>query len=90
VFLGTLQRFPVLAIIVVAALSITLAYSIRVIVLAFFGEPREAHPAVPDIGLFQSLPRAILVGFLLLFGFAPHLILNVIAPATRAFVRGLP
>jgi NADH-quinone oxidoreductase subunit M len=87
VFLGTLQTYPVLAIIVVAALTVTLAYSIRVIVLAFFGEPREAHPHVADMGLFLSLPRAILVGFLLLFGFVPHLILDVIAPATRSLVR---
>jgi len=90
VFLGTLKTFPVLAVVVVGALSITLAYSIRVIVLAFFGEPREARPPVADIGLFLSLPRAILVGFLLLFGFVPQLILNVIEPATRVFVRGLP
>jgi len=90
VFLGTLRTYPVLAVVVVAALTITLAYSIRVIVLAFFGQPREAYPPVADIGLFQSLPRVILVGFLLLFGFVPHLILNVIEPATRAFVRALP
>ncbi len=87
VFLGTLKTFPVLAVIVVAALTITLAYSIRVIVLAFFGEPREAHPHVADIGPFLALPRAILVGLLLLFGFVPHLILDVIEPATRALVR---
>ena len=90
VFLGTLQRFPVLAVVVVVALSVTLAYSIRVIVLAFFGEPREPHPAVADIGAFLSVPRVILVGFLLLFGFVPHLMLNVIEPATRAMVRALP
>ena len=89
VFLGTLKTFPVLAVIVVAALTITLAYSIRVIVLAFFGEPREAHPGVPDISAFLALPRAILVGVLLLFGFAPSLILDVIEPATRAFVRAV-
>jgi NADH-quinone oxidoreductase subunit M len=87
VFLGTLQTFPVLAVIVVAALTITLAYSIRVIVMAFFGEAREARPPVADITAFLSLPRAILVGFLLLFGFAPHLILDVIKPATHALVR---
>jgi NADH-quinone oxidoreductase subunit M len=87
VFLGTLQTFPLLAIIVVAALTITLAYSIRVIVLAFFGEPHALHPPVADIGLFLSAPRAILVGVLLLFGFWPHLILDVIAPATRSLVR---
>ncbi len=90
VFLGTLKTYPLLAAIVVAALTVTLAYSIRVIVLAFFGEPREAHPGAPDIGLFLSVPRAILVGFLLLLGFVPHLILDVITPATRVFVRAFP
>ena len=87
VFLGTLSTFPVLAVIVVLALTITLAYSIRVIVLAFFGQPREAHPQVADISPFLALPRAILVGFLLLFGFMPSLILNVIKPATQALMR---
>lgn len=87
VFLGTLRTFPVLAVIVVLALTITLAYSIRVIVLAFFGQPREAHPHVADISPFLALPRAILVGFLLLFGFMPRLILDVIEPATRALVK---
>jgi NADH-quinone oxidoreductase subunit M len=87
VFLGTLRTFPVLAIIVIVALTITLAYSIRVIVRAFFGEAREAHPHVGDISPFLALPRAILVGFLLLFGFMPHLILDIIEPATHALVR---
>ena len=89
VFLGTLKTFPVLAVIVIAALTITLAYSIRVIVLAFFGEAREPHPPVADMGAFASLPRAILVAILLLFGFAPHLFLDVVEPATRALVRVL-
>jgi NADH-quinone oxidoreductase subunit M len=89
VFLGTLHTFPVLAVIVVLALTITLAYSIRVIVLAFFGQPREAHAPVADISPFLALPRAILVGFLLLFGFMPRLILDVIEPATRALVKVL-
>lgn len=86
VFLGALRTYPVLAAIVVGALTLTLAYSIRVIVVAFFGAPREAHPEVPDIPLFLALPRAILVAVLLVLGFYPRLILDVIDPATRAFV----
>jgi len=86
VFLGTLRTYPVLAAIVVGALTITLAYSIRVIVVAFFGEAREAHPEVKDISLFLALPRAILVAVLLVLGFYPRLILDVIDPATRALV----
>lgn len=89
VFLGTLKTYPVLAWIVVFALVITLAYSLRAIVVAFFGEPREAHPHVADIGFFLSLPRAILVGVLLVLGFYPRLILDVIDPATRALLGAL-
>ena len=84
VFLGTLKTYPVLAVIVVFALTITLAYSIRVIVLGFFGQPREAHPAVADISLFLATPRAILVAVLLILGFYPRLILDIIDPAVRA------
>ena len=84
VFLGTLKTYPVLAVIVVFALTITLAYSIRVIVLGFFGQPREAHPAVADISAFLATPRAILVAVLLILGFYPRLILDIIDPAVRA------
>jgi len=86
VFLGTLRTYPLLAAVVVVALTVTLAYSIRAVVLGFFGEPREAHPRVDDIGPFLALPRALLVGVLLVLGFYPRLILDVIDPATRAVV----
>ena len=89
VFLGTLRTYPVLAAIVVGALIFTLAYSIRVVVVAFFGEPREEHPEVKDITAFLAMPRVILVAVLLLFGFYPRLILDVIDPATRAIVAVL-
>ena len=89
VFLGTLRTYPVLAAIVVGALTLTLAYSIRVIVLAFFGTPREAHAEVPDIPAFLAAPRAALVAVLLVLGFYPRLILDLIDPATRAVVEAL-
>jgi NADH-quinone oxidoreductase subunit M len=89
VFLGTLRTYPVLAAIVVGALILTLAYSIRVVVVAFFGEPREAHPGIKDITAFLALPRATLVAVLLVLGFYPRLILDVIDPATRAIVAVL-
>jgi NADH-quinone oxidoreductase subunit M len=84
VFLGTLKTYPVLAAIVVFALTVTLAYSIRVIVRGFFGQAREAHPKVPDISAFLAMPRVILVAVLLILGFYPRLILDVIDPAVRA------
>lgn len=84
VFLGALRVYPVLAAVVVGALILTLAYSIRVIVLAFFGAAREQHPPVADIPPFLSLPRAVLVAVLLILGFYPRLVLDVIDPATRA------
>jgi NADH-quinone oxidoreductase subunit M len=88
VFLGTLRIWPILAAVVIGALIITMAYSIRVIVLAFFGEAHEHHDA-PDIPLFPMLPRAILAAVLLILGFYPRLILDVIDPATRAFLAAM-
>jgi NADH-quinone oxidoreductase subunit M len=89
VFLGTLRTYPVVAAIVVGALVFTLADSIRVVVVAFFGEAREAHPEVKDISAFLATPRVILVAVLLILGFYPRLILDVIDPATRALVAVL-
>ena len=90
VFLGTLKTYPILAVLVVGALVITMAYSMRAIVVGFFGEPREAHPHVADISLFLSVPRLILVAVLLVFGFYPRLLLDIVDPATRALVAVLP
>jgi NADH-quinone oxidoreductase subunit M len=87
VFLGTLRTYPVLAALVVGALIFTLAYSIRVIIIAFFGQPRGPHPALQEIPPFLALPRLVLVAVLLVLGFYPRLILDVIDPATRALVR---
>ena len=84
VFLGALRVYPVLAAIVVGALILTLAYSIRVIVLAFFGQPHGEHPGIRDIPPFLALPRLILVAVLLIVGFYPRIIMDVIDPATRA------
>lgn len=89
VFLGTLRTWPVLAFVVVGALVITLAYSVRVVVLAFFGEAREPHAHAADMSGFLSLPRAILVAVLLILGFYPRLILDVIDPATRALLAAM-
>ena len=58
----------------------------RAIVVAFFGEPHEAHHHPADIALFLSVPRAVLVGVLLVLGFWPRLILDVIDPATRVLI----
>jgi len=84
VFLGTLRVYPVAAAIVVGALILTLAYSIRVIVLAFFGQPHAKHPDVKDVPPFLALPRALLVAVLVVVGFWPRLVLDVVSPATHA------
>jgi NADH:ubiquinone oxidoreductase subunit 4 (subunit M) len=41
---------------------------------------------VTDITVFLALPRAILVAVLLVLGFYPRLMLDVIDPATRGLV----
>jgi NADH-quinone oxidoreductase subunit M len=86
VFLGTLKTYPVLAAIVVFALVITMAYTLRAIVTAFFGTPHEELHHPPDISGFLSIPRVILVAVLLILGFYPRLMLDIIDPATRALI----
>jgi NADH:ubiquinone oxidoreductase subunit 4 (subunit M) len=58
----------------------------RAIVVGFFGAPHEEHHHPADISLFGALPRAILVAVLLILGFYPRLMLDIIDPATRALM----
>ncbi len=78
VFIAAVQTYPVLGILAIVGLIFTAAYTLRVLGKAMFGPRNKNWEHLVDVGVWALLPRAILVGVLLLFGFFPNLILDMI------------
>ncbi len=81
VFIAAIETFPVLGIAAIAGLIFTAAYVLRVLGKAMYGPRNPDWENLKDVTLWSVLPRAILVGVLLLFGFYPNLILDMIRSA---------
>lgn len=82
VFIAAIQAIPVLGIIAVAGLVFTAAYMLRVFGKAMFGARNAKWDDLVDAGAWASIPRVILVAVLLVFGFMPTLILDMIRAGT--------
>ena len=82
VFIAAIKTWPVLGFVAVAGLIITAAYMLRVFGKALFGpvNPRWNHLVEPT--RWEMVPRVILAGVLLTFGFFPSWILDLINSAT--------
>jgi NADH-quinone oxidoreductase subunit M len=78
VFIAAIEVFPVLGVISIAGLVFTAAYMLRVLGKAMFGPRNPAWDHLVEPTAWQATPRIILVAVLLLFGFFPSLILDMI------------
>jgi NADH-quinone oxidoreductase subunit M len=93
VIIGAWKAFPTLAVITGAGILIGVAYTLRAMIKAFFGETAEGvaqaqHEAgemhqgdCSRISIPEKLGAILLVGVSLLIGLFPSLLLNVIAPS---------
>lgn len=88
VFIGAVKVAPVLGVIAIAGLVFTAAYMLRVFGKAMFGPRNSDWDHLEDAGPWAAVPRVILIGVLLLFGFVPNLILDVIRSADVAGLFG--
>ena len=78
VFIAALQTYPVLGVCAIVGLIFTAAYVMRVLSTAMFGPRNPDWDHLVDVGAWLVTPRVILVAVLLLFGFYPTLILDMI------------
>lgn len=78
VFIAAIQTYPVLGTLAVAGLVITAAFMLRVLGRAMFGPRNRQWDHLVDASPWNLFPRAVLVGVLMLFGFFPNLILDMI------------
>jgi NADH-quinone oxidoreductase subunit M len=82
VFMAAFRTNPLLGAIVIGGLVITLAYMLRVFKTAFFGPRNPRWDHLTDVTPFLATPRVILIVVLLVFGFAPRLLLDLLDTAT--------
>ena len=89
VFLAALKTYPVMGVAIIAGLVLTAVYILRVFVQAFFGPPNPRWQSLGDTDLagWTILPRALLIGVLVLLGFMPRLILDMINGTTLALLE---
>ncbi|HEX9910513.1 MAG TPA: NADH-quinone oxidoreductase subunit M, partial [Desulfatiglandales bacterium] len=89
VFISSLKVYPVLGILSISALVISALFMLRVVQKTFYGKKNERFAQLPDVSFGLGLPRMILVLILILFGFFPSIMLDVIRTSTIPFMAGL-
>ena len=78
VFAGTFQTAPWLAVLGIIGVAITATYILRMVARMFFGPVSEKWRNLTDANGLETSVGVILVGFLLLFGVLPQLIVGSI------------
>ncbi len=89
VFVSAVKTYPVRGILAVLGLVLSALFMLRVVQRTFYGQKNERWAHIPDVSLVMAIPRIILVGVILLFGFFPKLIVDVIQSAVIPFVNSL-
>ena len=83
VIIGAWKAFPTFAVITGAGILIGIAYTLRVMIKAFFGEAEadaeHTHEPCPPISTPEKIGAVLLIGVSLAIGLFPSLLLNVIA-----------
>jgi NADH-quinone oxidoreductase subunit M len=88
VFIASFQVYPVRGALAVGALVISALFMLRVVQRTCFGPRNEKYAGLPDLSLAMGVPRALLVLVILLFGFFPGLMFNVIQTASVPLLGG--
>jgi NADH-quinone oxidoreductase subunit M len=91
VLIGAWQAFPTLAVLAGLGILIGVAYALRALQQAFFGDrappapavgaDRNAPPALEPISVPERIGAAVLIGTSLLIGLYPRLLLDLISPS---------
>ena len=89
VFLAAFKVYPLFGVIAVVTLVITALFMLRVVQKTFYGPEIQRYAGLPDVSLWLGTPRVILAAVLLILGFYPSLLFNVIRTASVPFMNGL-
>jgi NADH-quinone oxidoreductase subunit M len=64
-------------------------FALRVVQNSFYNEPNPKFVGYEDVSPFLGLPRMILIGALILFGFFPQLMVSMIKTSVVPFLQGM-
>jgi NADH-quinone oxidoreductase subunit M len=88
IFFAAWNRYPLQTILAIFGIVITATYMLRMIRRVFFSELKPEWGKINDAkGWFIKFPYAFLVVVLIIFGFWPSLLLNVIQPTTESLIK---
>ena len=91
VLIGAWHAFPPLAVLAGVGILVGVAYTLRALLAAFFGEhehaaaegtlPDKAHSALERISIPERIGAVLLMGTALVIGLYPRLLLDLIVPS---------
>src|SRR6185369_12384758 len=85
VIIGAWKAFPTLAVLTGIGILIGVAYTLRALQKAFFGEAEveeeHAHEPLPPISVAERIGAVMLIAVSLVIGLFPRLLLDVIIPS---------
>ncbi len=88
VLIGAWHAYPTMAVVAGVGVMVGVAYTLRAMLKAFFGEPRaggraqgRAAPVLEPISVPERLGAVLLLGASLLIGLYPRLLLDLISPS---------
>ncbi len=89
VFIGSWNRFPAVVCFAVFGVLVTSIYLLRAVQSIVYGKPNERWNKLKDAKtLAEKFPFVLLLGALLVFGFWPQGLLNIIKPAVMIMLAG--
>jgi NADH-quinone oxidoreductase subunit M len=89
VFIATVKVYPIAGLLAIAALVVGALFALRVVQNSFYNEPNPKFVGYEDVSPFLGLPRMILIGTLILFGFLPQLMVSLIKTSVVPFLQGM-
>ena len=91
VLIGAWHAFPTVTLFAGAGILVGVAYTLRVLQKAFFGERADtngsgapSHGEIPPITVAERFGAAVLIGATLLIGLYPRLLLDLIVPSLNS------
>jgi NADH-quinone oxidoreductase subunit M len=90
VFIAAFKVYPVRGVVAVLALVVTALFMLRVVQRTFYGPENEKYAELQDVSFQLGIPRMILVSVLVIFGFFPSILFDMIQTASIPFINGLP